>query len=188
MLVVMTGLPGTGKTMLAEAIGMALPAAVVSVDPVELALWRAGLPRTTAVGIAAYAVAAAVAEQQLRLGHAVIADAVNAAPGARQVWQSLAKGYDCELHVLEVVCSDEDLHRERVELRNAEAEETARREQARREQGRPSATTVHAPVVTWAEVERARRSYRTWPLNRLVLDSAADFEQNIKTALRMLAV
>lgn len=182
----MTGLPGTGKTMLAEAIGMALPAAVVSVDPVEQALWRAGLPRTTSVGIAAYGVVAAVAEQQLRMGHPVIADAVNAAPAAREVWQALAEGYGCELRVLEVVCSDEDLHRARVEQRNAAAEQAARHEQTRREQGRPTVTTGLAPVVTWAQIQRARKAYQTWPLDRLVLDSAADFEQNVKTSLRML--
>jgi AAA+ superfamily predicted ATPase len=35
MLVVMTGLPGTGKTAVAEAVARALPAPVFSVDPIE---------------------------------------------------------------------------------------------------------------------------------------------------------
>ncbi len=175
MLIVMTGLPGSGKTVLAEALGVALPAALVSVDPVELALWRAGLPHTTGVGIASYAVAAAVAEQQLRLGHPVIADAVNAAPHAREIWERLARGYDCPLRIIEVVCSDAELHRQRIEKRAAE-------------QSGPTPGQPAVPLVSWADVQKAGRSYRPWPANRTVIDSAADLEANLKKLLRILAL
>ena len=43
MLIVLAGLPGAGKSHLAGRLGRALGAAVVSVDPIEAALWRAGV-------------------------------------------------------------------------------------------------------------------------------------------------
>jgi predicted kinase len=166
VLVVMTGLPGSGKSMLAEAIGIGLPAMLVSVDPIEMALWRAGLPRTRAVGVAAYAAAAAVTENQLRLGHSVVVDAVNSHPEPRAMWQALATGYGCEMPVVEVRCSDHDLHRERLERRAADP--------------------AGPPPVTWDAVERAREAYTPWTDDRLVVDAAGDFEANVRTVMRTL--
>jgi hypothetical protein len=45
MLVVMTGLPGTGESAVAEAVARALPAPVFSADPLEAVLLRAGIDR-----------------------------------------------------------------------------------------------------------------------------------------------
>lgn len=42
MLIAMVGLPGVGKSSVAEALGRKLNAPVVSVDPIEAAMWRAG--------------------------------------------------------------------------------------------------------------------------------------------------
>ncbi|MEV5321784.1 AAA family ATPase [Streptomyces sp. NPDC052687] len=53
MLIVMAGLPAAGKSSVAEGLGRALPAAVVSVDPVEAAMWRAGVDRGQPTGLAA---------------------------------------------------------------------------------------------------------------------------------------
>jgi len=57
MLIVMSGLPGAGKSAVAGALGRVLPAAVVEVDPVEAAMWRAGVSRDQPTGPAAYLVA-----------------------------------------------------------------------------------------------------------------------------------
>jgi adenylylsulfate kinase-like enzyme len=43
MLIAMAGLPGAGKSSVAEALGRKLTAPVVSVDPIEAAMWRAGV-------------------------------------------------------------------------------------------------------------------------------------------------
>lgn len=43
MLIVLAGLPAAGKSAVVEDLGRSLPAAVLSVDPVEAALWRAGI-------------------------------------------------------------------------------------------------------------------------------------------------
>lgn len=43
MLIVVSGLPGAGKSVLADALGPRLGAAVLSVDPIEAAIWRWGI-------------------------------------------------------------------------------------------------------------------------------------------------
>jgi hypothetical protein len=77
VLVVMAGLPGAGKSAVAEELARALGCAVLSVDPVEAALWRAGVGKDEPTGPAAYVVAEALAAEQLALGRDVIVDAVN---------------------------------------------------------------------------------------------------------------
>jgi predicted kinase len=77
MLIVMAGLPGSGKSTVAEGLGRRLAAPVLSVDPVESALWRAGISREEPTGLAAYVVVEAMAADVLALGQTVVVDAVN---------------------------------------------------------------------------------------------------------------
>jgi predicted kinase len=42
-LVVLSGLPGSGKNTLAEGLSRILSLPVFSVDPIEAAMWRGGL-------------------------------------------------------------------------------------------------------------------------------------------------
>jgi predicted kinase len=62
MLIVMAGLPGSGKSAVADAVGRALNLPVLSVDPIEAAMCRAGIDRTQPTGLAAYVVAALCAK------------------------------------------------------------------------------------------------------------------------------
>ena len=63
MLIVVSGLPGTGKSALADRLGRHLPAAVLSVDPIEAAILRSGFEQTFETGLAAYEVVATVARR-----------------------------------------------------------------------------------------------------------------------------
>ncbi len=90
MLIVMAGLPASGKSTLAERIAGELRCAILSVDPIESALWRAGIDRDQPTGLAAYVVAEDLAREQIRIGGDVIVDAVNDAELARNQWRSLA--------------------------------------------------------------------------------------------------
>ncbi|WP_188904996.1 AAA family ATPase, partial [Deinococcus aerophilus] len=53
MLIVFSGLPGTGKSTLARSIAYRLHAAYLRVDSVEAALLHAGMPKVTVEGYAA---------------------------------------------------------------------------------------------------------------------------------------
>jgi predicted kinase len=94
VLVVLSGLPGTGKSAIAEGIARELSCPVLSVDPVESALLRAGVEAAQPTGLAAYAVVHDLADAQLRLGLATLVDAVNAVEAAREAWRALATEHD----------------------------------------------------------------------------------------------
>ena len=79
MLIVLSGLPGVGKTTLARELASALGAVHVRIDSIEQALRAAGWE----VEGEGYDVAYAVAGDNLRLGRTVIADCVNPWPLTR---------------------------------------------------------------------------------------------------------
>jgi predicted kinase len=81
-----------------------LRAPVLSVDPIEAALWRAGIARDEPTGLAAYVVAEAPAERQLELGLSAVIDASNYIEGDRQMWRALATRHNVPLCWIEVVC------------------------------------------------------------------------------------
>lgn len=101
-LVVLGGLPGSGKTTIATAVARRTGAAHVRVDTIEQAVVDSGLAGHP-VGTVGYVVAYAVAAAQLALGHPVVADSVN------------------PLEV-EVVCSDTGLHEQRATSRPTDVE------------------------------------------------------------------
>ncbi|QKW21213.1 ATP-binding protein [Kitasatospora sp. NA04385] len=166
MLIAMAGLPGAGKSSVAEELGRRLGAPVVSVDPIEAAMWRAGVARSEPTGLAAYVVAEAVADGVLALGQTVIVDAVNAVAEARAQWRALASRHGVPVAFVEVVCSDPAVHRQRLEGRSRGIEGFAE--------------------PAWESVERQRTEFAPWTDERLVLDSVVDLPRNIATALAHL--
>jgi septum formation inhibitor-activating ATPase MinD len=70
MLIVLSGLPGVGKTTIARELARSLAAVDLRIESIEQALRQAGL----LVEAEGYAVAQAVAADNLRVGQTVIAD------------------------------------------------------------------------------------------------------------------
>lgn len=163
MLIVMAGLPGSGKSTVAGELGRRLPAPVLSVDPVEAALWRAGIARSQPTGLAAYVAVEAMAADVLSLGLTVVVDAVNDAVEAREQWRGLAGHQGVPLTWIEVVCSDPDLHRSRLEGRRRDLPDF--------------------PEPTWDSLAARRAGLAAWDDERLVLDSVRGLETNVGTAL-----
>lgn len=89
-LVVVSGLPGAGKTSIAEIVAERTRSVHLSIDAVEESILACGLPSGWQVGVAAHEAARAMAEQNLRLGHVVVVDAVNDGEPARQTWRPAA--------------------------------------------------------------------------------------------------
>ena len=116
MLVVFSGLPGSGKTTLAVDIAARQSAMYLRVDTIEQAIRNAKV-LTADVGTAGYAVAIALAESNLGIGRTVIADCVNPIRQSRVAWQAAANRTKSVLLNIEVLCSDPIEHRRRVETR-----------------------------------------------------------------------
>lgn len=90
---------------------------VLSVDPIESAMAEAGLPPGFERGLAAYLVAARVAETALSAGIEVLVDAVSSVEPARELWREVASRARAAVHV--VVCeADERVLRARSASRD----------------------------------------------------------------------
>lgn len=169
LLVVFSGLPGTGESTLAGAAAHTLHIPVFAKDWLEATLMRCGLtglPNGKPLGYAGYELLTTLAERQLQLGQSVILDSVASTVSIRQQWRELAERYEATWRVVECVCSDEALHRARL---------------ATRQRGIPG---WHE--LTWAEVERVRTYYAPWGEERLVLDMTRPLSNNISIVLDYL--
>ena len=116
MLIVFSGLPGTGKTTLARELARRTGAVYLRIDVIEQAIRDAGVLADD-VGTSGYAVANTLALSNLQLGHRVIADCVNPVKESREAWRKVAATAAVALVNIQVVCSDQQEHKRRVETR-----------------------------------------------------------------------
>lgn len=164
-LIIFSGLPGTGKSTLAEAVGKCLGIPVFAKDWLEALLLQSGLKpvdKNRSLGYIGYDLLTLLAKRQLMLGQSVILDSVAATKTIRSEWRRLAKRYQAEWRVIECVCSDESIHRARLKVRK---------------RGIPG---WHE--LAWSEVERVKRYYIPWRQRHLILDMANPFEENLANA------
>lgn len=159
-LIAMSGLPGSGKSSVAEGLARHMDAPIFSIDPVEAAMWISGLHKAD-TGIAAYKVVQALAAENLRLGMSAIIDAVNPVQAARNMWRQLATEQNVPLAFIEVECSDEAIHRKRIETR------------IRGISGMSE--------VTWDRVQVRKGEYEPWTEERLLLDSSHSSREALVT-------
>lgn len=169
-LIITAGLPGTGKSRLAEALGRALGVPVFAKDSLEAALLRAGLAQITGasdiLGRLGYDLLTELARRQLSLGQSVILDSVASTAAIRDEWRILAASYHATWRIVECVCSDEAIHRARL---------------AGRQRNIPG-----WPELEWSQVERVRGYYAPWTEDRLILDAMDPFPRNLRAALKYL--
>lgn len=90
-----------------------------------------------------------MAEDNLRLGRVVVADCVNPWPLTRSAWRSVAERAGVRVVDIEIVCTDTDEHRRRVESRTPDI-------------------AGHRPP-TWLDV--VERDYVAWDSDHLVIDT-----------------
>jgi len=158
-LVVVGGLPGTGKSTLAEHAARLVGGALLAKDVVEATLWRSGIGREQRSGWAGYELLGSLAEAQLTVGTSVVLDSVAAYERLRDRWRDLAARHGARFRAVECVCSDEQVHRGRIDGR---------------QRGIPGWYEL-----SWQEVEDARSRYEPWLAEHLVLDAVAPLDRNL---------
>jgi predicted kinase len=149
-LIILAGLPGTGKTTIARDLARRLVAVHIHIDAIEQAIRQSAAHADVPMDDAGYLVGYAMAEGNLRLGHTVIADSVNPWPLTRDAWKSVADRAAVRAIEFEVVCSDPVEHERRITSREPDPR--------------------GARALTWQQV--LARDYRHWHRDRIVLDTA----------------
>ncbi|MEP6721168.1 MAG: AAA family ATPase [Variovorax sp.] len=148
MLIVLGGLPGTGKTAIARKLAVRSPSVYLRIDTIEQALMKVSALKE--VGPAGYVIAYELARSNLALGMIVVADCVNPLSVTREAWRAVAASTSSGLLEVEVVCSDPAEHRRRVEGRTADISDFK--------------------LPTWEAV--LNHQYEPWTTSRLIIDSA----------------
>jgi predicted kinase len=159
VLVILSGLPGAGKTAIARELAAQTGAVHLRIDSIEQAI-RNSQRSQASLDDAGYRVAYALAEDNLRIGLMVIADSVNPIQLTRDAWLEVAVRARVRAIEIEIQCSDADEHRRRVETRVSDF------------------SGLRLP--TWEEV--LAREYAPWNRERLVIDTAnTTLDQNVRT-------
>ncbi|ATI29886.1 MULTISPECIES: AAA family ATPase [Ralstonia solanacearum species complex] len=164
MLIAFGGLPGTGKTTVAQILARRLAAVYLRIDTLEQAFIRSGSDGAD-IGPGGYLAGYAVAADNLRLGLTVVADSVNPLHVTRTAWQNVALEADARIYEIELICSDTTMHRLRIEARTADI--------------------PGHKLPTWKSV--LERQYDPWDSEHLVVDTAnVSVEQAVETIIRRL--
>jgi len=158
-LVIVGGLPGAGKSTIADHAARLIHGTLIAKDVVEAALSRSGIGRDANSGWAAYEILSSLADAQLRVGGSVVLDSVAGHERIRDTWRELGRRHGASVREVECVCSDEPTHRLRIEGR---------------ERGIPGWYEL-----SWADVVAVRTQYEPWLREHLVLDSIRPLDANL---------
>ena len=162
MLFIFGGLPASGKSTISKSVARELSAVYIRVDTIEQTLRDVGFTNVSGEG---YKLAYQLAADNLALGLPVVADSVNSIRITRDAWRTVGETAQVPVLEIEIVCSDQKEHKQRVETREVNIERLA--------------------GPTWNDV--VDRDYEPWPQAHIVIETAGQSpERSCKIALSLI--
>ena len=158
--IVIGGLPGTGKTSIATMLSRSLGIPVYTKDLLEAAIVRCKLSTPESLDGVGYELLKVLALEALARNQGCILDCIASSERVERFWGDLV---GADLCYIECLCTNSSLHRERLE---------------NRERNIPG---WYEP--TWEDVVAIGQGYRPWSETRLVLDATNDIHDNLARAL-----
>lgn len=163
ILFIFSGLPASGKSVLAQFVAKEYNAVYLRIDTVEQGLRDLCNMDVQGEG---YRLSYQIATDNLQLGHNVVADSCNPIQLTRDEWQETAEKNGAKFINIEVACSDKNEHRKRVEERKS--------------------NIPGLKLPTWEEIEN--REYHSWKSDRIVIDTASkSAEESLEEIKRKIA-
>lgn len=167
-LIIISGVPGTGKSALSNKIGLEFSIPVFSIDLVKAFFLKNGLAENgwEFVRGKGYQLLADLAENQLRLKQTVIVEGVFARKEFRTLVINVAKKVNANLTIIECICSDQELHKKRILNRKRNID--------------------GLPEISWEFVQKIKAINIEWDTEHLIIDSINNLEDNfllVKTHL-----
>ena len=167
-LIVFAGLPGTGKSSLARAMARELRAVYLDKDTIKDSI--IAVARELKIeqgpdlaGHASYELLVVLARDNLSLGLSVVLDSPAGYRQFREQVGELAKARRANLKLIECICTDESLLRQRVEDRGRELPPYRARD--------------------WADYQSNRARFEGLTERRLVVDTAEPLGVNLRKVL-----
>lgn len=163
-LILFCGVPGTGKSTLAEAVGKRLGVPVFAFDWLLGALQPHGVLELGRTAQIADSVLLMLARRQIRLSQSAIIDCLLTMDVYRAPWRALTSELNIPAYWIRTVCTNVAIHRERIEAR-----------------------VRNIPgwyEVTWEHVERIQAREELMLDQHLLVDAMEPLQDNINLVLQ----
>ena len=146
-LYIFSGLPASGKTTLSRLLAEAKNAVHLRIDTIEQAIRDLCSFKVEGEG---YRLAYRIASDNLSVGNCVIADSCNPIELTRNEWEQVAINLGCNFINIEINCSDNFEHRQRVETRSNDI--------------------LNLSLPDWSKVQS--RDFEPWVRERILIDTS----------------
>jgi predicted kinase len=158
VLYIFSGLPGSGKTALAKNISKIIGAVYIRIDTIEQGIRDLCNFNVQGEG---YRLAYRIIMDNLIIGNNVLVDSCNPIKLTRNEYENIAIESNCKYKNIEIICSDKDEHKKRIETRKNDIK--------------------NLKLPTWDEI--INRYYDSWDKDHIIIDTA---NKNIENCINEL--